>query len=222
MNEHDPQQDQDFPEVERRLRAFGSAPLFAGVTDRTLARLRATGRRKTSGTRLKLVSAAAIAGFVAGGVGLAAADVLPAPVQGVAHSALDPLGIHVPPGHNRYNDPTVCPGGPYRNHGAYVRAHADDPNAGKSPCGKPVQSVDPARNANGADKKDHDDKNSGHGPPPWAHGRDKTGTQGPASSGTQPATTPPKPSTTSTASSTTTSTVSTATTLPSSTTSTTT
>ncbi len=220
MNEQDPEQ--DFPELERRLKTLGSAPLVPGVADRTLARLRATGRRRTSGTRLKLLSAAAIAGFVAGGVGLAAADVLPAPVQGVAHRALDPLGIHVPPGHNRYNDPTVCPGVPSRNHGAYVRAHAGDPNAGKSPCGKPVQSVDPAGKAKHADDKDPGDKNNGHGPPPWAHGHGKKRPQDPGSSGPHVTTNPPKPSTASTTSSTTTSTVSTATTSPPGATSTTT
>jgi hypothetical protein len=115
-------------------------------------------------------------------------------VQDVAHNALDAVGVHVPPGHNRYNDPTVCPGGPYRNHGAYVRAHTSDPNAGASPCGKPVQSVNPtgkpdADKNDPADKNDKNDKNK-------AHGHGKPDTQGPASSGAHPATKPAKPSTT--------------------------
>ncbi len=212
MSEHDPELDQHFPEITRRLRAFGSAPVASVVADRTLARLRAAGRPRLSGTRLKLLSAAAIAGFAAGGVGLAAADVLPAPVQDVAHNALDAVGVHVPPGHNRYNDPTVCPGGPYRNHGAYVRAHPNDPNAGASPCGKPVQSVNPTGKPN-ADKNDptdkndpadKNDKNKAHGPPPWAHGHGKPDTQDPAT-GPDPTTKPAKPSPASTAPMTTTS-----------------
>jgi len=201
MSEHDPELDQDFPEIKRRLHAFGSAPLAAGVADRTLARLRSAGRPRLSGTRLKLLSAAAIAGFAAGGVGLAAAAVLPAPVQDVAHNALDAVGVHVPPGHDRYNDPTVCPGGPYSNHGAYVRAHANDPNAGASPCGKPVKSVNPTGkpDADKNDPADKNDKNDGHGPPPWAHGHGKPDTQGAAPTGPQPATKPAKPSPTGTA-----------------------
>ncbi len=151
MDEHDPFSDQDYPETRRRLRALGSEPLGSGVADRVLASVRSAGRPKVSRARLKLLSAAAVAGFAAGGVGLAAADVLPAPVQDMAHGALNAVGVHVPPGHVRYNDPVACPGGPYRNHGAYVRSHKSDPKAGESPCGKPVQSVNPAGGATGAE-----------------------------------------------------------------------
>lgn len=171
MNHNEPENDQDHPETMRRLQAFGSAPLGAELAGRTLERVR-SGRRKVGGARLKLMSAAAIAGFAAGGVGLAAADVLPAAVQDAAHNTLATVGVHVPPGHNRYNDPTVCPGGPYANHGAYVRSHKDDPDAGKSPCGKPVKSVGPS----GASKDDRADGatgEAGHGSPPSAHGDGK-------------------------------------------------
>jgi hypothetical protein len=149
-----------------------------------------------SGTRLKLVAAAAVAGFAAGGVGLAAADVLPSPVQDVAHSALHAVGVHVPPGHDRYNDPNVCPGGPYANHGAYVRAHKEDPNAGESPCGKPVQSIDRVGKPTDTDKNKND-QNEGHGPPPSAPGHGKADKRGRASSGSHPTTKPSTPSTTS-------------------------
>jgi hypothetical protein len=129
-----------------RLRAFGSAPLAEQVGSGALAGVRARQARGSDG-RAKWIVAAAVAGFVAGSVGLAAADVLPAPVQDVAHHALDAVGVHVPPGHQRFNDPVACPGGPYANHGAYVRAHHDDPNAGASPCGKPLQAVKPGAGA---------------------------------------------------------------------------
>jgi hypothetical protein len=203
MDEHD-HEDQDFPEIERRLLEFGSAPLPAGVAGRTLARVRGTSGRKLSGARLKLVSAAAIVGFAAGGVGLAAANVLPAPAQDVAHNALDAVGVHVPPGHVRYNDPTVCPGGPYANHGAYVRAHKDDPNAGKSPCGKPVQAVGASGTSKPSEPNDDanekagkgNGKSNGHGPPPWAHGNGKPDDKG-SESGDSPTTKPGKPSSTS-------------------------
>jgi hypothetical protein len=193
MDEHDPISDQDYPEARRRLRALGSAPLGAGVADRVLASVRSAGRPKVGRARLKLLSAAAIAGFAAGGVGLAAADVLPAPVQDMAHGALDAVGVHVPPGHVRYNDPVVCPGGPYRNHGAYVRAHNSDPNAGSSPCGKPVQSVKPSGGAkDGTEAKDakdpkdvkgsdNGDQGSGKGSAASAHGKGKPDKNGAAS-----------------------------------------
>ena len=172
MDEHDPIIDQDFPETRRRLRELGSAPLAPGLADRVFASVRSAGRPKVSRGRLKLLSAAAMAGFVAGGVGLAAADVLPAPVQDMAHGALDAVGVHVPPGHVRYNDPVVCPGGPYRNHGAYVRAHKSDPNAGNSPCGKPVQSVNP--NGGAKDTKEPNDATDPKDPKD-ANGNDNKG-----------------------------------------------
>ena len=165
-----------------------------------------------------LVSAAAIVGFAAGGVGLAAANVLPAPAQDVAHRALDAVGVHVPPGHVRYNDPTVCPGGPYANHGAYVRSHQDDPNAGNSPCGKPVRSVDPAGKSDTSDTNNDSEtndkgksaKSNGHGPPPRTHGNGKPDDTG-SESGDSPTTKPGKPSTSTSTSTSTSSTTSTTT-----------
>ncbi len=179
MDEHDAIHEAVDHELTERLRALGRVPLEAGTATRALARASATRVPRMGRVRLHWVAAAAIAGFVAGGTGLAAAAVLPAPVQDTAHSLLSSLGVRVPPGHERYNDPTVCVGGPYRNHGAYVRAHKDDPNAGQSLCGKPLQA------ANGKDGKDGTkDKGNAehgassshrHGPPPWAHAKAKAG-----------------------------------------------
>ena len=197
MDEHDqPQNDQEYPEVRHRLQAFGAAPLRPGLADTTLEHVRAGGRRKVGGARLKLISAAAIAGFAAAGVGLAAADVLPGPVQDAAHTTLASVGVHVPPGHIRYNDPTICPGGPYRNHGAYVRSHKDDPNAGKSPCGKPLQSVGASGTSKDDDNTDADGAtgDTGHGPPIGAHGTGKTDKRSDAGEKAKPA----KPSSTNT------------------------
>jgi hypothetical protein len=172
-----------------RLRAFGAAPLDAALASTTLERLRRAGpawRRLP----LKVLVAATVGAFAFGGLGLAAADVLPAPVQDAAHTALDQVGVHVPPGHDRYNDPAKCPGGPYRNHGAYVRAHKNDPNAGQSPCGKPVKSIKGSGANQGNENNDAGDRPEGAGPPPWAHGnknkhKDKSekGNQQPASTG---------------------------------------
>jgi hypothetical protein len=122
---------------------------------------------------LKVLVAATVGAFAFGGVGLAAADVLPARVQDVAHTALDKVGVHVPPGHDRFDDPEVCPGGPYPNHGAYVRAHEEDgPEAGRSPCGRPVRST---RHPDAGDAKDEADADrpDGAGPPPWARANAK-------------------------------------------------
>jgi hypothetical protein len=167
-----------YDHVIERLRAFGSAPLADDIGKGAFGRARGRQARASAG-RAKWVVAATVAGFVAGSVGLAAADVLPAPVQDVAHHALDTVGVHVPPGHQRFNDPATCPGGPYANHGAYVRTHHDDPNAGQSPCGKPIHAVEPGNGStadhdekgqNGNGKKSHDPhpgkgkgKGKGHG-----------------------------------------------------------
>jgi hypothetical protein len=155
-----------FEAVTRRLAYLGTEPLDPAVAVRTRARFHRV--RPSSGrriSRLTLLVAATIA-FVLASVGLAAADTLPDPVQEVAHNALAKVGLHVPPGHDRYNDPAVCPGGPYKNHGEYVRSHKDDPDAGASPCGKPVKST------THADDETNDDANAGDGdgPPPGAHG----------------------------------------------------
>jgi hypothetical protein len=149
-NEHDPSQDDRH--VIERLHAFGAAPLADDVANRAFGRLPSR-RTRAPGGHAKWVVAAAVAGFMAGSVGLAAADVLPAPVQDVAHHALDAVGVHVPPGHQRFNDPATCPGGPYANHGAYVRAHHDDPNAGESPCGKPLKAVSGGHDSDANDQQ---------------------------------------------------------------------
>ena len=125
-----------------------------------------------------LLVAAVVTVLLVTSVGLAAADTLPDPAQDVAHRALDTVGVHVPPGHDRYNDPAVCPGGPYDNHGAYVRTHKDDPNAGKSPCGKPVKATKHAdgsgtESETGDGSAGTDEKDTG--PPPWAHGQSHAG-----------------------------------------------
>jgi hypothetical protein len=150
-----------------RLAAFASAPLDAGVAARCASRLRDGARPHGRVVRSMLLVAAVVTALLLTSVGLAAADTLPDPVQDVAHRALGTVGVHVPPGHDRYNDPAVCPGGPYDNHGAYVRTHKDDPDAGKSPCGKPVKATKHA-DGSGTDEKDT-------GPPPWAHGQSHAG-----------------------------------------------
>jgi hypothetical protein len=149
-----------------RLRAFGTAPLPDELATATSTRLRAPEGRAPGG-HAKWIVAAAVAGFMAGSVGLAAADVLPAPVQDAAHHALDAVGVHVPPGHQRFNDPATCPGGPYANHGAYVRAHHDDPNAGESPCGKPLKAVSPGHESDADEQQ------------PGGHGQGKGKNKGP-------------------------------------------
>ncbi len=166
--------DDEYDDLTRRLADLGAAPIPPGVAARTRARL-ATPARRRGAWRTKWVAAAAVAGFVMGGVGLAAADVLPPGVQDAAHNALNTVGVHVPPGHNRYNDPSTCPGGPYRNHGAYVRAHHDDPNAGASPCGKPLNAVN---HPTGATDGSEPGSSEGHGKPSSPPGQEGKGPHG--------------------------------------------
>lgn len=151
-----------------RLRALGARPLEPEVAHRALARARGVRPGRRTGVRIK-IGAAAVAGFAVGSLGLATAGALPGPAQDAAHAVLDSVGVGVPPGHQPY-DPASC-GGSYKNHGAYVRAHKADPNAGQSPCGRPAGSVnhpdDATGDTSGAAGSGH------HGPPPWAHGHGK-------------------------------------------------
>src|SRR4051794_37652947 len=123
----------------RRLRAMGHRPVDPALAAEVMGRVRQPTAWWRS-TKLKVASAAA-GGLLLGSVGLASAGTLPRPVQDAAHGALGAVGVDVPVGTARYNDPTGCPGGPYKNHGAYVKAHPNDPAAGGSPCGKPVTSI---------------------------------------------------------------------------------
>ena len=120
----------------------------------------------------KAVAAAAIAGFLAGSTGLAAAGALPDPAQDVAHDVLDVVGIGVP------RSTEGCPEGTtYRNHGEYVAAveaaGGDVEAAAHSDCGKPVHT----KKGKGSDKEGAEDAASPRadadgdpctGPPPWA------------------------------------------------------
>jgi hypothetical protein len=173
MNEDEIVSGDDHADLIGRLGEFSAAPMNPGVAARCLDRVRHGRTPRAPRFRVKALVAATVGAFVVGGVGLAAADVLPAPVQDVAHTTLDRVGVHVPPGHVRYNDPVACPGGPYQNHGAYVRAHKSDPAAGKSPCGKPTQSVNPSGTTKTEDANDAAPGRAGHGPPPWAHNKNK-------------------------------------------------
>jgi hypothetical protein len=133
---------EEHEDLVRRLQALGTEPLSPATAHGALARAMSTSplRSRRAGLRMKV--AAATAGCVLfGSAGLAAAGTLPTSVQDAAHKALGAVGVHVPVGTERFNDPALCPGGPYKNHGQYVKAHPDDPKAAHSPCGKPLQSV---------------------------------------------------------------------------------
>ena len=153
-----------------RLRAYGRQPVDREVASRVLTRATRS-RSWFRSTKLK-VAAAAAGGFLVGGVGLASAGTLPAPAQSAAHDVLGAVGIDVPPGHDRYNGPEC--GGTYANHGQYVRSHKDDPNAGQSPCGKPMRSVKTGSSGGTVEPDSPTDEGQPrHGPPPWAasHGK---------------------------------------------------
>ncbi len=92
--DHEPASDDD-PLVER-LRRFGQLPVAETVAVEHLAALRAdtgSGRRRW---RPIVAAGAATVVVLAGSAGLAAADLLPDPAQGVAHDVLDRFGVDVP------------------------------------------------------------------------------------------------------------------------------
>jgi hypothetical protein len=162
-------------EIADRLRALGNAPVDPALSRTTVAAMHAAGPGARPTRRRAAIAAAALTGFLAGSFGLASAGALPDGLQDRAQSVLEHVGVDVPPGHVRYNDPVVCPGGPYKNHGEYVRTHKDDPNAGSSPCGKPVNSVDgtgsDASDSEASDAPESDDATSGN--PGQGKGNDK-------------------------------------------------
>ena len=118
------------------LRTLGKAPVDPVTANRHLSRMVDVRARTPLTTKVKVGAAFGI-GFLAGSAGLASAGALPGPAQSVAHTVLSSVGVHVPGGPQRYNGPEC--GGTYKNHGQYVRAHTQDPNAGQSRCGKPIQ-----------------------------------------------------------------------------------
>ena len=141
MDDHDP--------LAERLRDLGRQPIDPATSGRHLSAMTAVRpRRGGAWTRLKVAGAFA-AGLFLGGTGLASAGALPAPAQDVARSTLAKVGVNVPHGTERFNDPAVCgldpaTQQPFRNHGQYVRAHKNDPAAAQSRCGKPLKAGAPA------------------------------------------------------------------------------
>ena len=128
MEEHEP--------VIESLRALGKEPVDPVTANRHLSQMVDVRARTPFSTKVKVGAAFGI-GILVGSTGLATAGALPGPAQGVAHTVLSSVGVHVPGGPQRYNGPEC--GGTYKNHGQYVRAHTQDPNAGQSRCGKPIQ-----------------------------------------------------------------------------------
>ena len=115
----------------------------------------------------KAVAAAAIAGFLAGSTGLAAAGALPDPAQDVAHDVLDVVGIGVP------RSTEGCPEGTtYRNHGEYVSSveagGGDIAAAAHSDCGKPARGKSQGDGKKEGTPRADTDGDPCTGPPPWA------------------------------------------------------
>ena len=183
MDPHDPLID--------RLNALAHHPVDPAVAAEHLdamAAVQPSGRVRHA-TQLK-VAAGFLAGFLVGGTGLAAAGALPASAQNVAHGALATVGVNVPRHHGpvRYNGPEcgVDPqtGQPWRNHGAYVRAHPNDPNAGSSQCGKPVHA--PKAQGNGSSDGGPDGGNVPPGQAKGGHGHGRGHGPGGAAAGDTP------------------------------------
>lgn len=147
-----------------RMRSFGRRPVDSDVAARHLSTMEdaaVVGASWPGRHRLKIVAAFAV-GLLAGTSGLATAGALPNGAQEVAHRTLGAVGVKVPPG-DRYQGPE-CGGGPFKNHGQYVKAQPKEKRAeaAKSRCGKPIQ-------AGTGDDGAEEPKGTGcQGPPPWA------------------------------------------------------
>jgi hypothetical protein len=146
-----------------RLHSMGQQPMDHTLGQRVLARAHRSRLIWLHSTKLK-VAAALAGGFMIGSVGMASAGALPGRAQDVAHAALSAVGVHVPPGQDRYNGPE-CDGA--TTHGQYVKAHPDDPAAATSPCGKPNKAVKHPQ-PNSTDAPTAPDSSKRQGPPPSA------------------------------------------------------
>lgn len=179
MDEHDP--------LIERLRGLGRHPVEPVIAARHLGSMASVRVKTRRFVKLK-VGTAFFAGLMLGGTGLAYAGALPATVQDAAHGTLSQVGLSVPNGHGpaRYNGPE-CTGGPYANHGQYVRSHKSDPNAGTSRCGKPVQAGNGGA-SDGTEAPETPGTNQGHAP---GAGRSSHGSK--AKQPTTPSTTPRAP-----------------------------
>jgi hypothetical protein len=157
-------------DLEQRLRQLGDAPIDPQISRAHHAAMaEAAIHRASPRFGWKAVAAAAIAGFLAGSTGLAAAGALPDPAQDVAHDVLDVVGIGVP------RSTEGCPDGKsYRNHGEYVSAveaaGGDVEAASHSSCGKPTHGNGKAKGAGKEDSAPRADTDGDPctGPPPWA------------------------------------------------------
>jgi hypothetical protein len=120
---------------------------------------------------------ALVAGVVLGGTGLAAADVLPGPVQGAVNDTLAKVGVGGHGGPERYKGPECdASKGDYRNHGQYVKLHKTDAAAARSRCGKPIQAGQDNEKPESAKDEAKPANGPCQGPPPWAGkgaGKDK-------------------------------------------------
>jgi hypothetical protein len=156
-------------DLEQRLRRLGEVPLDPQIEGaHRLAIAEVVGHAGGSRWRFgwKAVAAAAIAGFLAGSTGLAAAGTLPDTAQDVAHEVLGAVGINVP------RSTQGCPEGTvYRNHGEYVAAveaaGGDVEAAAHSDCGMPLRGNDDGNGNRGTPRPDTDGDPC-TGPPPWA------------------------------------------------------
>jgi len=175
--------DADPDPLAQRLRDLGRLPVDAATSSRHLQAMarvgRSTGRLRG---RLKIGLAFA-AGLLIGGTGLASAGALPGPAQDAARTTLSKVGVKVPQGTERFNDPAVCgtdraTGQPFKNHGQYVKAHKGDPAAAQSMCGKPLkagQKADskPAEKPSDPTAGKPDDGDGGKGNSGNGRGKDK-------------------------------------------------
>lgn len=126
-----------------RLTSLGEQPIDPALASQQLTAIAITPAREPWFRQKLQVAAALVVGLLVGSTGLAAAGALPDTAQQAAHKALRTVGVNVPPGKDRVTEGcgTDENGEPFKNHGQYVKAHKDDPEASKSDCGKPRKSV---------------------------------------------------------------------------------
>jgi hypothetical protein len=161
-------------DLEARIRRLGELPLDPEVVTTHLAAMAELPARARFRFGWKAVAAAAVAGFLAGSTGLAAAGTLPDPAQDVAHDVLGAVGIDVP------RSTEGCPEGTaFRNHGEYVSsveaAGGDVEAAARSECGMPLRGgggggggVGNGGGGGGGTPRPDTDGDPCTGPPPWA------------------------------------------------------
>ena len=160
-------------EIRARLRSLGTEPIDEQTRAAHLRRMAAGGgvvEPRRRGFVWAGIAAAAVVGFLAGSTGLAMADALPDPAQGVAHDVLRVVQVDVPQGKEGKRGPCVAEAAKIKDKDAKKAAKDACPKGGGDESGDDSGDEDSqGGEAPGAPEQGPPAADDPcHGRPPWA------------------------------------------------------